>query len=193
LSTKKQRTAKLSLSDEKLIEGCIKGSRDMQQALYDKYSGKMYAVALRYAKAQQEAEDVLQEAFIKVFQSLDSFRMESSLGYWLKRIVVNTALNSQRGKLYMYPMVDVTELKSWKEESVAISDYSHQELIEMVQELPDGCRVIFNLYAIEGYKHHEIAKELNISEGTSKSQYSRAKMLLQQKLAQRNTIRYGGE
>ena len=183
----------MSLSDEKLIKGCIKGSREMQQALYDKYSGSMYAVACRYAKAQQEAEDILQEAFIKVFQCIDTFRQESSLGYWLKRIVVNTALNNQRGKLYLYPMVDVTELRHWHEDEMAISNYSHQELIEMVQELPDGCRVIFNLYAIEGYKHHEIAKELDISEGTSKSQYSRAKMLLQQKLTQRNTVRYGGE
>ncbi len=181
----------MELSEEKLVQGCIKGNRDMQQALYDKYSGKMYAVALRYAKAQQEAEDILQESFIKVFQSLDTFRGESSLVYWLKRIVVNTALNSQRGKLYMYPMVDVTDLREWKQDSAAISDFSHQELLGMVQELPDGCRVIFNLYAIEGYKHHEIAKVLEISEGTSKSQYSRAKMLLQEKLAIRSQIRYG--
>ena len=96
----------MALSEEKLVEGCIKGKREMQQALYEKFSGKMFAVALRYAKAQQEAEDILQEAFIKVFQSLDTFRGDSSLIYWLKRIVVNTALNHQRGKLYMYPMVD---------------------------------------------------------------------------------------
>ncbi len=181
----------MELSEDKLIKGCIKGDREMQQKLYDAYSGKMYAVALRYAKAQQEAEDILQEAFIKVFQNLDSFRSESSLLYWLKRIVVNTALNSQRGKLYLYPMVDVTELKEWNEDGAAVSDFSHQELLQMVQELPDGCRVIFNLYAIEGYKHHEIAKLLEISEGTSKSQYSRAKMLLQEKVANRNQIRYG--
>lgn len=158
----------------------------MQQALYDKYSGQMYAVALRYAKMQQEAEDILQEAFIKVFQKIDTFRQDSSLVHWIKKVVINTALNSQRSKLYMYPMVDVEELKSWTQEGTAISDFSHQELLQMVQELPDGCRVIFNLYAIEGYKHHEIAKMLEISEGTSKSQYSRAKMLLQQKVLSKN-------
>lgn len=164
----------------------------MQQALYEKFSGKMFAVALRYAKAQQEAEDILQEAFIKVFQSLDTFRGDSSLIYWLKRIVVNTALNHQRGKLYMYPMVDVNDLREWKQDSSAISSFSHQELLSMVQELPDGCRVIFNLYAVEGYKHHEIATLLEISEGTSKSQYSRAKMLLQEKIANKNKIQYEG-
>ena len=169
-----------------MIEGCISGNREMQQALYDKYSGQMYAVALRYAKMQQEAEDILQEAFIKVFQKIDTFRKDSSLVHWIKRVVINTALNSQRSKLYMYPMVDVSDLQGWSQEGTAISDFSHQELLQMIQELPDGCRVIFNLYAIEGYKHHEIAKMLEVSEGTSKSQYSRAKMLLQQKVMSRN-------
>lgn len=178
--------------EEKLVEGCIKGSRETQQTLYDKYSGMMYGVALRYTKAQQEAEDVLQESFIKVFQSIDTFRKDSSLPYWIKRIVINTALNSQRSKLYMYPMVDVTDLKDWQEEGNAISDFGHMELLEMVQELPDGCRIIFNLYAIEGYKHHEIAKVLEISEGTSKSQYSRAKLLLQKKIHSKSKISYEG-
>ena len=172
--------------EKELIEGCISGKREMQQALYDKYSHQMYAVALRYAKVQQEAEDILQEAFIKVFQKIDTFRQDSSLVHWIKRVVINTALNSQRSKLYMYPMVDVSDLHGWSAEGTAISDFSHQELLQMIQELPDGCRVIFNLYAVEGYKHHEIAKMLEISEGTSKSQYSRAKVLLQQKVLTKN-------
>ena len=162
----------------------------MQKALYEKYSGLMYAVALRYAKSVPEAEDVLQEAFVKVFQALKSFRNDSALKYWIKRIVVNTALNQQRNKLYMYPMVDVNDLQHWGEDSTAISSYSYAELLDMIRELPDGCRVIFNLYAIEGYKHHEIAKLLEISEGTSKSQYARAKMLLQAKVEDRNRIDY---
>ncbi len=176
--------------DKTLIEGCLKGHRDMQKELYDKYSSYMYAVAIRYARSVPEAEDVLQEAFVKVFQALKSFRNDSPLKYWIKKIVVNTALNQQRNKLYMHPMVDVTNLQNWSEDSTAIADYSYVELLEMIRELPDGCRIIFNLYAIEGYKHHEIAELLGISEGTSKSQYARAKMLLQGKLEARNSIKY---
>ncbi|MDH5609652.1 MAG: RNA polymerase sigma factor [Cyclobacteriaceae bacterium] len=181
----------MSFSEEELIRGCCRNDRQMQELLYQKYSRSMYAVALRYAKMEQEAEDILQEAFIKVFQHIEKFRGESSLAYWIKRIIINTALNHQRSKLYLYPMVDVTEMKSWGCEGNSIADIQYQELMAMVSELPDGCRIIFNLYAIEGYKHHEIATLLGISEGTSKSQYSRAKCLLQTKIGQYYTVNYG--
>lgn len=180
----------MSFTDEELIEGCIKNNRHCQEALYNKYASSMYVVALRYAKMQQEAEDILQEAFVKVFKSIKKFRKDSSLVYWIKRIVINTALNHQRSKLYLYPMVDVDDLKTWGAEGNAIGDYSLKELMEMIQELPDGCRIIFNLYAIEGYKHHEISKMLDISEGTSKSQYARAKVLLQGKIEEKSRINY---
>jgi len=181
----------MSFSDEKLIKGCQKGKREYQQALYDKYSAGMYLVALRYSKIEQEAEDVLQEAFIKVFDNIKNFRSESSLAFWIKRIVVNTALNHQRSKLYMYPMVDVNQL-DWEEETESvISSLSYKELLEMVRALPTGCQVIFNLFAIEGYKHHEIADLLKISEGTSKSQYSRAKSIISKKILERENISYG--
>ncbi len=177
-------------SDEELIEGCQSGSRAMQERLYQKYSASMFAVSLRYAKMRQEAEDILQESFVKVFQSIDKFRSDSSLGYWIKRIVINTALNHQRSKLYLYPMVDVNDLKNWSKDADAIGDYSYNELLKMITELPDGCRVIFNLYAIEGFKHHEIADMLEISEGTSKSQYARAKNLLKEKIEERSKVNY---
>src|SRR5690606_18502428 len=99
-----------------------------------------------------------------------------------KRIVINTALNSQRSKLYLYPMVDVTDIQVSSDKEFALSGFHYEDLLKMIQELPTGCQVIFNLYAIEGYKHHEIATILNISEGTSKSQYARAKSLLQEML-----------
>lgn len=180
----------MSFSDEDLIEGCKKQNRLVQERLYEKYAGQMYLVALRYSKMQQEAEDIVQEAFVKVFQNISSFRQDSTLPYWIKKIVVNTALNHQRSKLYMYPMVDVSELNGIGREANALSDFSYQELLELIRELPDGCRVIFNLYAIEGYKHYEIAELLEISEGTSKSQYSRAKSLLQEKISQRLSVNY---
>lgn len=181
----------MSVTEEKLIKGCQKGKREYQQALYDKYCDGMYLVALRYSKMQQEAEDIIQEAFIKVFKNIKNFRKDSSLAYWIKRIVVNTALNHQRSKLYLYPMVDVNDLDNWSEKESVISSLGYDELLGLIQELPTGCQVIFNLFAIEGYKHHEIAKKLQISEGTSKSQYSRAKTLLAEKVMQRDKIQYG--
>lgn len=181
----------MSISEEKLIIGCQKGEREYQQALYDKFSGGMYLVALRYSKMQQEAEDILQEAFVKVFKNIKSFRKDSSLAYWIKRIVVNTALNHQRSKLYLYPMVNVDELNEWSTSDAIFSSMSYQELLGLIQELPTGCQVIFNLFAIEGFKHHEIAKKLEISEGTSKSQYSRAKSILAQKIMEQDRKEYG--
>lgn len=178
------------LHENDLIEGCIKGDRRWQKALYDCYAKKMMVVCLRYCKAQQEAEDILQEAFIKVFDNIKSYRGESSIAYWIKKIVINTALNSQRSKLYLYPMVDVTEIKNSSDQEVGLSGIHYEDLLKMIQELPSGCQVIFNLYAIEGYKHHEIANMLNISEGTSKSQYARAKSLLQEMLRTTEGVTY---
>ncbi len=178
------------MSEDTLTAGCQKGKRDYQQALYDKYCDGMYLVALRYSKMQQEAEDILQEAFVKVFKNIKDFRKESSLAYWIKKIVVNTALNHQRSKLYLYPMVDIEDLTGWQDKESILSNIGYQELLDMIQELPRGCQVIFNLFAVEGYKHHEIAKELGISEGTSKSQYSRAKSLLIDKILSKE--RYNG-
>lgn len=181
----------MSVTEDKLIKGCQKGKKEYQQALYDKFCDGMYLVALRYSKMQQEAEDILQESFIKVFKNIKNFRKDSSLAYWIKRIVVNTALNHQRSKLYLYPMVDVNDLDNWSERESVISNLGYEELLDLIRELPTGCQVIFNLFAIEGFKHHEIAKKLQISEGTSKSQYSRAKTLLAEKVMQREKIRYG--
>ncbi len=182
----------MRLTEDELIEGCREGNRKTQQALYDQYCKAMYVICLRYSKSELEAEDILQEAFIKVFNSIEKFQRASTLGYWIKRIVINTALNYQRSKLYLYPMVDADELKNNKAEELTLSNFHYTELLQMIQELPSGSQVIFNLYAIEGYKHHEIADMLNISEGTSKSQYARAKKLLQEKLNNQENISYGG-
>jgi len=165
-----------------LVKACLKGDQSAQRALYNNYAKAMYAVALRYTQTQAEAEDVLQDSFIKVFEKLQSFKAAATLGSWIKRIVVNTALNYQRSKLYMYPMVDVDTVEQGHADFQSPAGYQFEELLEMVRALPSGCQVIFNLYAIEGYKHKEIAEMLNISEGTSKSQYARARVLLQEML-----------
>lgn len=169
-------------TDSELIKGCTKGSRTDQKALYERYCRKMIVVCQRYAKTTLEAEDILQEGFIKVFGNIKSFRQESSLETWITRIMINTALNHQRQKLYLHPMVEVEKVNLSESEEISLSGFHLEELIKMIQALPDGCRVIFNLFAIEGYGHKEIAEMLGISEGTSKSQYNRAKSLLKAKI-----------
>lgn len=169
-------------SETDLVNQCIKGMRTAQQALYDRYCARLMAVCLRYTKSTAEAEDILQEGFLKIFNSIKSFRFESSLNTWMTRVIINTALNHQRQKLYMLPMVDVEEAGLQEDEKISLSDFHLSELVKMVQSLPDGCRVVFNLFAVEGYAHKEIGQMLGISEGTSKSQYNRAKSLLRAKL-----------
>ncbi|MEQ9229561.1 MAG: RNA polymerase sigma factor [Cyclobacteriaceae bacterium] len=167
-------------TDEELIAGCVENDRSMQKALYQTYAPRLLAVCHRYASSPDEAEDMLQEAMVKAFKGIKNFRAEAHLFYWLKRITINTALNHLRGKVQMLPLHDhdAHMESAWD----AISDYNLEELIAMVQELPTGCRAVFNLHAIEGFKHEEIAEQLGISVGTSKSQLSRAKQLLQEKL-----------
>lgn len=179
------------LENRELIEACIGGDRLAQRNLYDLFSKRMYIVCLRYTKSQQEAEDVLQDSFIKVFKNLKGYRGESRLDYWIKRIVVNTALNSQRKKLYMYPMVDIDDVKNKFDHNKVLSNFQLEELLKMIRELPTGCQTVFNLFAIEGYSHKEIAEMLEVSEGTSKSQFARARKLLQEKIAEEDkTERY---
>lgn len=180
------------LNESELIEGCRKGDRAFQKALYDRYCRKMMVVCLRYSRSTAEAEDVLQEAFVKVFQGIKDFRQEARLETWITRIMVNTALNAQRRKLYLYPMVDVEEINLPVDELV-LPDLHFSQLLEFVQELPQGCQIVFNLFAIEGYSHKEIAECLGISEGTSKSQYARAKSLLQTRLLKESSYykKYG--
>lgn len=177
-------------SEKALIQGCIKGDRKAQKQLYDQFAGRMLVVAMRYSKSDLEAEDIIQEAFIKIFEKIKTFREESRLGFWIKRIVVNTALNHQRSKLYMFPMVDVQELNNSANGDFSLSNYHFKELLAFIKELPSGCQIIFNLYAIEGYSHQEIAKMLDISIGTSKSQYFRAKELLKARIGQEEQKSY---
>ncbi len=172
----------LMQSEQELIKGCAEGNRASQKALYEGYCRKMMAICLRYARSTAEAEDVLQEGFTRVFANLKSFRSESRLDTWMTRIMINSALNQNRQKLYLLPMVDVNDVTIPEGEDISLAHFHFSELVLIVQSLPDGCRMVFNLFAIEGYGHKEIASLLNISEGTSKSQYNRAKSLLRTKL-----------
>ena len=177
--------------EQALVARCIKGERSAQQQLYEEYARQMMVVSMRYCKSREDAEDVLQEAFVKVFNSLEKFRSESSIKYWIKRIVITTALNHHRKKVYLYPHLDIEEVHHIGDEDVEISNYNYRDLLSILQTLPQGCQVIFNLYAIEGYKHKEIADMLNISEGTSKSQYARARSLIKDLITETGEVKHG--
>ncbi|TDB69174.1 RNA polymerase sigma factor [Arundinibacter roseus] len=173
----------MTVNEHDLVNGCRQRDRGAQKRLYDVFAGKMFALCLRYVKNRADAEDILQESFIKIYENIDSFRGDSPLQYWLKSIVVNTALKHIRKQK---PWMDLDDVQSHEanvaESANPLSGFQMQQLLEFIQELPHGCQTVFNLYAIEGYQHNEIAELMGISEGTSKSQYSRARTLLQQKL-----------
>lgn len=176
---------------KQLIEDCLNEDRIAQKQLYELFAGKLFAVALRYMKDRESAEDVLQESFVKIFRYLNTFRFDSPLEAWMRKIVVNTAIKALRKSNRITQHLDGEYLinEDLHYTNNGYENLSYQQLINLINQLPDGCRTIFNLYAIEGFKHHEIAKMLDVTEGTSKSQYSRAKSLLQEKLE--NQERHG--
>jgi RNA polymerase sigma factor (sigma-70 family) len=173
----------MTFNEKELVIGCQQRNRVAQKQLYDVFGGKLFAICLRYTKNRIDAEDVLQDAFIKIYENIGTFRNDSPLEYWLRSIAVNTALNHLRQNKYLKQLDDIdTHENGIAGKDLTLADFQWQQLLEFIKELPIGCQTIFNLYAIEGYQHNEIAQKLGISEGTSKSQYSRARMLLQEKL-----------
>ena len=170
----------LNISESDLIQGCIAGNRRMQEQLYQRFSSRMYAVCLRYAGNAEEAEDILQEGFIKIFKKLDSFRSEGSFEGWIRRIFVNTAIEHFRRKRYLQPVTEKEENTIEGKYISVLDELAEQDILSLVQNLSPGYRTVFNMYVVEGYTHKEIADLLGISEGTSKSQLSRAKVILQE-------------
>ncbi len=171
--------------EEEIINGCKKSDSVSQRKLYEHFEKKMFVVCMRYTKNRMEAEDILQEAFVKVFLNIENFRNDCPLDQWIKKIIINTALKVIRKQVLVLPASDSIILENYSDgEQPPLSSYSFLELINMIQKLPAGYQVIFNLYAIEGYNHREISVMLGISEGTSKSQYARAKVTLQQMIQQ---------
>ena len=166
-----------------LIDGCLLGRQLAQKQLYERYSARMMAVCLRYAQTTFEAEDILQEGFLTVFRTLGSFRRECPLEFWIRRIMINAALRQHRRNAPLVAVSDGDYPETLASEEFTFSNYAYSELLNVVQELAPRYRLVFNLYAIEGYTHKEIGEMLGISEGTSKSQYSRARVVLQTKLA----------
>lgn len=168
------------MTDEEIVQGCIKNNALAQKHLYDKFSRKMMGVCLRYSQNTEEAEDVLQNGFISVFQNIESFKGAGSFEGWIRRIMVNTALTNIRKNKKLMQNIELDSVEYMLPSSNSVSEsYGAKDLLKIIQTLPPGFQTVFNLYAIEGYSHKEIGDLLGISEGTSKSQYSRAKAHLQ--------------
>jgi RNA polymerase sigma factor (sigma-70 family) len=173
-------------SQQKLIEQCKKGNQRAQFELYEQYADSMYNIAYRITGTQPDAEDALQEAFIKAFQKIGSFKGEATFGSWLKRIVVNQCISDiRKRKAYFEEFGNEAEKKIENEDQPQISEkVPINKVMDAIDELPDGARVVFTLKAVEEYKFKEIAEMLNLSESNCKVQYHRSKKLLSKKLAE---------
>lgn len=161
-----------------LIHNCIKGERKSQKALYDMYASKLYAICLKYSKNQMDAEDILQEGFVKLFNNLHRFRGDGSFDGWVRRIFVNTAIEHIRRKTLNTTVGEGLENSVADKQQNGLDNLYEKDIINSSMTLSHGYRTVFNLYAVEGYSHKEIATQLGITESTSKSQFSRAKALL---------------
>jgi RNA polymerase sigma factor (sigma-70 family) len=175
------------LAYQKMLEGCLAGHRRAQSQLYRAHASGMLGVCMRYAGNLAEAEDILQEGFVKVFTSINSFKGSGSLEGWIRRIIINTALNHIRQNAKFRTIDYTDELPEYQDEDneeVSLPNVSAEILLQIIQNLPEGYRMVFNLYAIEHNTHKEIAEMLGISEGTSKSQLSKARRMLKMRLAE---------
>ncbi len=171
-------------NEKEIIEGCKKQNRKAQKMLYDRYASKFLGICMRYAKDKHEAEDILQEAFLKIFERIEQYTCSGAFEGWMRRIIVNTAISNYRKNLKHYHHYDIEELKEYEEDiNSADLEYTMEEMLRVIQSLSPGYRTIFNLYAIEGYTHKEIAELLGIDVATSKSQYSRARKIIQYRLS----------
>lgn len=172
------------MNEEQLVNKCLKNDTLAQKQLFDFYSKKMMGVCLRYAKNSEEAQDVLQMGFIKVFEKLKMYKYQGSLEGWIRKIIVNTALDNIRKnkKLMNNIEMDKVDYQLHNYDENVLEALSAQDLLRIIQEMPTGFRTVFNMFVIEGFSHKEIAEELNITVSTSKSQFSRARVFLQKKL-----------
>lgn len=175
------------MNEAELISACRQGSVRAQKLLYERFAGLMLTVCLRYLRQRADAEEAMLTGFVKVFRALEQYRHEGSFEGWIRRIMVNEALGQLRRKEPLHLAIDdmVTDVPSTQ--ATAESDLAAADLMQLLSELPAGYRTVFNLYAIEGYTHPEIGEMLGISEGTSKSQLSKARAMLQRRLEAAST------
>ena len=176
----------LSLNEIELINNCKKGDRKAQNLLFDHYGSALYAVCMRYMGDRDLANDVFQDGMIKIYKSLDQFSGNGKFAAWMYRIMANKSLDALRKKTRMVLLHSIEDTVKDEETESAISKMNVEDIHHIITKLPEGYRTIFNLYIIEGYNHSEISKMLSISEGTSKSQLSRARAMLKSLLIKEN-------
>lgn len=184
-------TVSLHISDwneAQIIEGCVAGNRHFQEMLYHHFASKMMGVCMRYSNNYHTAEDILQEGFIKVFTYIEKYRGEGSFEGWIRRIFVNTAIEHYRKNSKMFATDDLQSLESNIINDDAVSNLSAKDLVAYIQQMSPGYRTVFNMYVVEGYSHKEIAQMLGISEGTSKSQLARARVILQKLITDKEEL-----
>lgn len=179
------------ISDQEIIDGCSKHDRRSQQMLYDRYSRFLLGVCIRYASDKAEAEDILQDSFLKIFFNIKDYSGTGSFIGWLRKVTVNTAITNYHKNLKFRYHIEIEEFVSAETGVMSFEEdfFTSDELYKVLNELPTGYRMVFNLYAVEGYKHKEIAKMLGIDTNTSKSQYSRAKGVIRDKLARLDKLK----
>lgn len=184
---------KLDYADthRKIVEKCIRGNRQAQFELYRLYSKAMYNICLRMVKNQLDAEDILQNSFVDVFSKLDTFRFQSSVGAWIKRIVINNCINHLKKRKIFFEELEPRHANILDEPMFDDEKLNVEFINQAIYELPDGYRIVFTLYMLEGYDHKEIAQILSISEATSKSQYSRAKRKIKEIIKTKRFRKHG--
>lgn len=180
------------MTNEDIIAGCLKFNQKARKVLYDKYASQMYSVCLRYSNSKDDANDIFQQAFYTVYKNLKQIKNPAALSGWIKRIFVNTALEHLKKKARFTSVEDIeTVVETEHNWNDAIQNISTQELTNLIQQLPIGSRMVFNLYAIEGYSHKEISEQLGISVGTSKSQLFDARKTLKKAVTELQNINSG--
>lgn len=173
----------LDLEDLKdIIKKCVSGNVRAQEKLYRMFAPKMFGVCLRYSKDRTEAEDNLQDGFVKVFSNIKKFRHEGSFEGWVRRIMVNVSLSKFRKQHVLYPVEDVSQYETTSFSEEILTKIAAEDLIGLIQQLPPRYRMVFNLFVMEGMSHQEIGEAMNISEGTSKSNLARAREILKRKV-----------
>ena len=178
-------------SDKELIRRCLKNKSDAQRMLYEKHSSMVYTVCYRYAKNAEDANDLLQETFINVFSNLEKFSGSGSFEGWVRRIAVNCAIRHYQKSERRIDDGDIDYSPDAQTYADAIDHLSAEEIMHEINQLPDGYRIVFNMYAIEGYSHKEIAEHLNISESSSRSQLTRARVALMEKVGALEKVKLG--
>ncbi len=177
-------------TETELLALCKEGDRQACKKLFDLYSGKMMALCYRFARDRNEAEDILQEGFVRVFTKLHLYKGVGSFESWMKKVIVNTALKYRDKNIRKHHYSEIDNVHVFDNTPNIIEELSKEEILKLIQELPEGYRTVFNLYVIEGYSHKDIGQLLNIGESTSRSQLVKARKLLQQKFM--NLIKLAG-